>query len=383
MKLIKKLLSSVTAIACSVSVMCGGAALLTAGADDTYGVFTYDIIDEDEDGTYDYVRITDCDESAASVNIPAEINGLPVESIGFEAFKNCKNLESITLPDGVKSIGDGAFSYCTSLKSITLPDSVTSIEMWAFCSCTSLKSITIPDSVTNIRISTFKDCTSLESVTLPTSVTSIARYAFYGCTSLESITIPDGVTSITEYAFFRCENLKSVHIPDNVTSIGDSAFCFCESLKSITLPDSVTSIADYAFDGCESLESITILNTACEIVMGDETISNGYDENNNAYYKGIIYSYADSTAQTYADEYNYKFLAINDYGVLGDADGDGKVTAKDASLMFSEFKRIYNSEPSTFTEEQMKRCDLNGDGKITAIDVSKVFSIYKENYRRG
>ena len=196
MKLIKKLLSSVMAIACGVSVMCGDWGLLTAGADDTYGVLTYDIIDEDEDGTYDYVEITDCDESAVSVDIPAEINGLPVESIGSSAFYDC-----------------------TSLESITIPDSVTSIEMWAFCSCTSLKSITIPDSVTNIRICTFKDCTSLESVTLPAGVTSIARYAFYGCTSLESITIPDGVTSITEYAFFRCENLKSVHIPVSYTHL--------------------------------------------------------------------------------------------------------------------------------------------------------------------
>ncbi len=117
--------------------------------------------------------------------------------------------------------------------------------------------------------------------------------------------------------------------------------------------------------------------------MLDNTIINGSDKNSKAYYKGAIYGYSDSTAHTYADKYNYIFLAINDYGVLGDVDGDEKVTAKDASLMFSEFKRIYNSEPSTFTEQQMKRCDFNGDGKITAIDVSNAFSIYKENYRRG
>ena len=538
MKLIKKLLSSVMAIACGVSVMCGDWGLLTAGADDTYGVLTYDIIDEDEDGTYDYVRITDCDESVVSVDIPVEINGLPVESIGFEAFANCKNLESITipdsvtsivydafsdtalvnnqtgvkyadkwvvecdtdvksakikagtrgiancaftdctslesitLPDGVKSIGNSAFSYCTSLKSITIPDSVASIgygaffntalvnsqigvkyaDKWvvdcdedvvsaeiktdtmaiasfAFSDCTSLESITIPVGVTSIGGSAFSFCKSLKSITIPAGVTSIGNSTFSNCKSLKSVTIPDSIISIGMYAFTECTSLESITLSDSVTSMGWGAFSNCTSLKSITLPDSITSIVSYAFDGCTSLESITlpdsitsigiyafvgctslssitipysvtsmdngafskctglesitVLNPDCGIDMRNRTICNDYDNDNNAYYKGTIYGDANSTAQTYADKYNYKFLAINNYGVLGDADGDGKVTAKDSSLVFSEFKRIYRSEPSTFTEQQMKRCDLNGDGKITAIDASKVFSIYKENYRRG
>ncbi|MBQ7901767.1 MAG: hypothetical protein IJ365_07405 [Clostridia bacterium] len=34
----------------------------------------YKKVDEDEDGTYDYVRISDCDRSATSVEIPSEID---------------------------------------------------------------------------------------------------------------------------------------------------------------------------------------------------------------------------------------------------------------------------------------------------------------------
>ena len=48
------------------------------------------------------VTITDCEESAeGEVVIPDEIAGLPVISIGFEAFIGCSNLTSIIIPDGV------------------------------------------------------------------------------------------------------------------------------------------------------------------------------------------------------------------------------------------------------------------------------------------
>ena len=379
-KLIKKLLSSVTAIACGVSVMCGDWGLLTAGADDTYGVLTYDIIDEDEDGTYDYVRITDCDESVVSVDIPVEINGLPVESIGFEAFANCKNLESITIPDSVTSIVYDAFSDTALVNNQT---GVKYADKWVVECDANVTSAELKAGTRGIAKDAFKGCTSLESITIPDGVTYINWRAFYECTSLKSITIPDSVTNMSSNVFIGCTSLESVIIPDSLTRIRELTFMDCKSLKSITIPKSITNIGNLAFSGCENLKSVIILNPDCEIYMNDETICNGSNEDSKPYYKGIIYGYADSTAQTYADEYNYKFLAINDYGVLGDADGDGKVTAKDASLMFSEFKRIYNSEPSTFTEQQMKRCDLNGDGKITAIDVSKAFSIYKKNYRRG
>ncbi|MFR2154840.1 MAG: leucine-rich repeat domain-containing protein [[Eubacterium] siraeum] len=70
--------------------------------------------------------------------------------IGELTFRNCANLASITISDGVTSIGYSAFEYCTSLKSITIPESVTSIGDCAFADCTSLTSITIPGSVTSI-----------------------------------------------------------------------------------------------------------------------------------------------------------------------------------------------------------------------------------------
>ena len=71
-------------------------------------------------------------DAAGPVVIPSEIAGKPVTSIGGDAFRCCRGLTSVTIPDSVTSIGDRAFSGCTSLTSVTIPNSVTSIGDGAF-----------------------------------------------------------------------------------------------------------------------------------------------------------------------------------------------------------------------------------------------------------
>ena len=134
------------------------------------------------------------------VVLPNEKDGKPVTSIGYSAFRECRNLTSVTIPDSVTSIGFGAFSDCSSLTSVTIPDSVTSIGNNAFEGCSSLTSVTIPD-----------------------SVTSIGDWAFYGCSSLRSLTIPESVTSIGSWAFWNCNRQHSVTISKDC-KIGSDAF---------------------------------------------------------------------------------------------------------------------------------------------------------------
>ena len=54
------------------------------------------------------------------------------------AFSGCKNLTSITIPNGLTNIGESAFNGCENLTRITIPDSVTSIGDGAFWRCKSL-----------------------------------------------------------------------------------------------------------------------------------------------------------------------------------------------------------------------------------------------------
>ena len=248
------------------------------------------------------VTITKCDENASgTLVISSSYNGKPVTAIGFQAFRDCTSLTSVTIPDSVTSIGNSAFRNCSGLTSVTIPDSVTSIGNFAFYLCSSLTSIevvvgnseytsqdgvlfnknkttlivypggkqsghySIPGSVISIGIYAFWDCSSLTSVTIPDSVTSIGDSAFEGCSGLTSVTIPDSVTSIGRYAFYNCSSLTSVTIPASVTSIGSQAFAGCSSLTSVTIPDSVTSIGGYTFSDCSSLTSVTIPDSVTSI----------------------------------------------------------------------------------------------------------------------
>jgi hypothetical protein len=49
------------------------------------------------------------------VVIPSSTNGLPVTSIGTEAFYRQYRLTSVTIPDSITNIGDSAFYYCTGV----------------------------------------------------------------------------------------------------------------------------------------------------------------------------------------------------------------------------------------------------------------------------
>ena len=187
-----------------------------------------------------------------------------VTSIGEKAFDGCSSLTSIDIPNSVTSIGEEAFSDCIGLTSVNIPNSVTSIGNSAFSNCKGLTSITIPNSVTFIGGGAFYNCYKLTSIDIPNSMTSIERYAFSGCIRLTSIIIPNSVTSIGEYAFENC-NMTSIDLPNSVTSIGGRAFFNCNRLTSIDIPNSVTSIGEYAFHLCNKLASVNIPNSVTSI----------------------------------------------------------------------------------------------------------------------
>ena len=227
----------------------------------------YEVVNEE-------VTITGCISPFGTLEIPDVIEGCPVTTIAAEAFKDCSNLTSVTIPESVTTIGNYAFSECSSLTSVTIPEGVTSIGNYAFSECSSLTSVTIPSSVTSIGNNAFSGIApttltaawlpsgmsknDLNTLIIPEGVTSIGGSAFEGCTDLTSVTIPSSVTSIGDSAFEDCESLTSVTIPEGVTSIGGSAFEGCSDLTSVTIPSSVTSIGDSAFEDCESLTSVTI-----------------------------------------------------------------------------------------------------------------------------
>ena len=249
-----------------------------------------------------------------------------ITSIGEWAFRNCKALTSVTIPNSVTSIGNYAFSSCSALKSITIPNSVTSIGNQAFSSCSALTSITIPDSVTSIGEWVFYYCKALKTVTIGNGVTEIGEDAFLSCSALESVTIGNSVTSIESGAFSGCyaltrvdisdleawckisfdysysnplynagnlylngELLENVVIPESITELKGYVFCGAKCIKSVTIHNKVTSIGSSAFENCSALirTDITDLEAWCKISF-TSTHANPLYNDGNLYLNGEL-----------------------------------------------------------------------------------------------
>ena len=124
------------------------------------------------------------------------------------------------------------FGYLDQIQSLIIESGVTSIGENAFRGCKNLTNVTIPESVSFIGEYAFAGCSSLTYVSIPRSVKEIHSYAFYGCKSITEITIPDGVTKICGDAFSGCSSLTNLTIPNSVTEIW-KAFEGCDELKTV------------------------------------------------------------------------------------------------------------------------------------------------------
>jgi hypothetical protein len=184
-----------------------------------------------------------------TVEIPAELDGLPVTHIGFDCFAMAWRVKfvSIAIPDTVTTIYHGAFRGCTYIREIKLPPGLKYIGNYAFAFLTDLEHIEIPESVVSLGMGAFRNCFGIKSVTIPNETLRIGNDCFYGCKNLETVTIGKNVVDIDDWAFRMGEHLQKVDIGENVDKIGESAFYDCIRLERLDIPEKVTRIGDAAF----------------------------------------------------------------------------------------------------------------------------------------
>ena len=115
-----------------------------------------------DDGTY-YICSGIGTANATEIVIASTYDGKPVTAIAERAFKDCKNITGVFIPDGITSIGNYAFGNI-GITRLVIPDSVTVIENYAFYGCTNLVEITIPAGVTSLESYTFTNCTNLKTI---------------------------------------------------------------------------------------------------------------------------------------------------------------------------------------------------------------------------
>lgn len=201
-----------------------------------------------------------------------------IERISEYAFKGCRNIDYLFLPDSITNISKYAFTD-SSVKLIFLPEKLEKINDGLFYNCKNLNTVlTITDNIncgkeygliretviggkiSYIGANAFGN-TFISNVVLGNSVKSIGDCAFKNCGYLFKINIPQSVESIGDNAFENCMILNTLTISEGVKNIGLSCFKNCIYLQNINLPSTIDSLDYSVFSGCFSIKQIKFSNT--------------------------------------------------------------------------------------------------------------------------
>lgn len=202
----------------------------------TGATFTITVTAPSRDFTFDATTgtIKKYNGNDAVVNIPSEINGTPVTTIGNAAFRD-SSVTSVTIPASVTEIGNNAFADCTNLTSVNYEGDWSNLTIQSgnpavqdAANAPLFDFEFIPPDNTAVIVTNYKYNGAAADVTIPSRyqgkpVTMIGHAAFFN-SAVTSVTIPDSVTSISDEAFINCPKLTNISIPNSVTYIGFSAF---------------------------------------------------------------------------------------------------------------------------------------------------------------
>lgn len=218
--------------------------------------------------------------NVSSISLPNSLTYL-----GYNAFSGCTSLTDVTIPKNLTECGGHCFKD-TSVKTVTFEEGLTVVPEKLFMGCKTLTTVNFSSTIKEIENSAFQDCTSLTQMNLPQSITTLGYCAFSGCTALTEVTIPktltecgghcfkdtgvktvtfeEGITIVPEKLFSQCKTLVTINFCNTIKELKDSAFQDCTSLAQISLPSSLTSLGYYVFAGCTSLDEVIIPKTVTE-----------------------------------------------------------------------------------------------------------------------
>ena len=228
--------------------------------------------------------------------IPSTYNGKPVIEIYENAFKDCTNIISVSIPSSVVTIGTEAFSGCISLETVSITEGLTGIQSKAFYNCDSLKQINIPNSIENISKDSFEDCDNLKYNEFNNGIylgnQSNPYVVLMTAKSCEDLFINNKTAIIAHNALSDNLEIKQVVVSDSVRFIGRNAFLGCKNLTKITFGDGLERIYINAFKNCTALTSVVFAeshswgvnkygyNTNLTIISTNDASTNAYNLKN-------------------------------------------------------------------------------------------------------
>ena len=357
-----------------------------------------------------------------------------LNQINYEAFSGCTSLKTINLPDSITSIGEDAFRNCSVLTGVELPEDLTFIGNRAFAGCTKIDSIILPEQLKTISNQVFAG-TAISDIIIPASVETMYTYiynpvgfnyynsALYGMENLTKVTFADGMTTVPENALLDCAYIEEVVIYDCNESLETMKTTATEKdFKLTVLPCSgchhrITEIRNtieatcsangYTGDTCcKDCGIIIEKGTETEKTAHTEVPVKGFDSDCaktgltdgtkcsicNAVIKSqdeipvkehtfgnwtlvknptITEEGMEERKCSVCDETETRAVAKIEY-LIGDVNGDGKITAADARIVLRVSAKLEKFENYNRPFEVF---DIISDGKITAADARKILRI--------
>lgn len=213
----------------------------------------------------DHIAITSCRKASGTLEIPTEIDGVPVTVLSGTYQSG---MTSISLPEGLLAIGEFAFVNCAALTEVQLPNSLKYLNLAAFYDCGALETLTLPAGLETLDIP-YQSEACLPEIQIAEGSTHFAcadgvlfdaemeTLLYCPKNRTGTYTVPDSVKTIGPEAFGGCA-LTEILLPDSLREIEYSAFLHCDALETITLPKQLESLGSGALGDNARLTEIQI-----------------------------------------------------------------------------------------------------------------------------
>lgn len=317
--------------------------------------------------TADKTRLLFCPRNATSLVVASD-----TEVIDDFSLEQCTSLSSVTLSAKTKRLGVSSFYACTSLTSLDLLQSVEIIDRAAFKNAKNVKSLTGTEAVKSIGISALEQSgveelnllsietldeyavmnSGLKKVVIGGSLTTMGKAALKNST-LTSVTILSGAKVIGEQAFMGSQ-ITSIDC-STVDQIGMSAFMNCSKLSSVTLGANTYYIDSQAFSGCSKLTDITCLSNSVPTIQ------------TNSFSMKAAEAVTVRVPASVLDQYKEKWTPK-----MADA---SSVSVEFVGIGFSKVAINATFPDEVFMDYVSKNFDLNGDGVLSVEEQEPVTSI--------
>ena len=177
-----------------------------------------------------------------------------------DAFYQCQNLKTVTIPDGIRVVGEFAFEECTALETVVFSNSVQYIGDLVVYDCPNLKNVILGENVISIGwIDSPYNCDAIEynrydhGIYLGSSTNPY--YALVTTDAGVKNFVAHKDTKVICGCALESEDLQTVDFGESLISFSHEAIGY-SSVKAVTIPKTVKYIGEFAFDDCENLKNV-------------------------------------------------------------------------------------------------------------------------------